>query len=105
MTGAAPEMPVALDTRAPQPVSSFSSEGTLLEMRGISKRFPGVLALDGVDFDLRYGEIHVLFGENGAGKSTLINIIAGTYPSDEGDFRYQGEAVGHLTPHAARLLG
>ncbi|HLH49495.1 MAG TPA: sugar ABC transporter ATP-binding protein, partial [Roseiarcus sp.] len=77
----------------------------LLELSGISKRFPGVVALDRVDFDLRHGEVHVLFGENGAGKSTLINIIAGTYPSDEGDFRYQGEAVGHLTPHAARLLG
>jgi len=77
----------------------------LLELSGISKRFPGVVALDRVDFDLRHGEVHVLFGENGAGKSTLINIIAGTYPPDEGGFTYQGEAVSHLTPHAARLLG
>jgi len=77
----------------------------LLELSRISKRFPGVIALDQVDFDLRHGEVHVLFGENGAGKSTLINIIAGTYPPDEGDFTYQGEAVGRLTPHAARLLG
>src|SRR6185312_6237049 len=80
-------------------------KGPLLELAGVSKRFPGVVALDRVDFDLRHGEAHVLFGENGAGKSTLINIIAGTYPPDEGAFTYQGEAVGRLTPHAARLLG
>ena len=77
----------------------------LLDLSGISKRFPGVIALDGVDFDLRHGEVHVLFGENGAGKSTLINIIAGTYSPDEGAFTYQGETISHLTPHAARLLG
>jgi ribose transport system ATP-binding protein len=64
-----------------------------------------VVALSHVDFDLRYGEVHVLFGENGAGKSTLINIISGTYPPDEGVFAYQGETIGRLTPHAARLLG
>ena len=77
----------------------------LLELSQVSKRFPGVVALDRVDFDLRHGEVHVLFGENGAGKSTLINIIAGTFPPDEGRFIYQNENVDHLTPHAARLLG
>ena len=51
----------------------------LLQAIEISKRFPGVLALDRVNFDLAHGEIHVFFGENGAGKSTLINVIAGTY--------------------------
>ena len=71
----------------------------------MSKYFPGVVALDGVDFDLRHGEVHVLFGENGAGKSTLINIIAGTYPPDAGEFKYQGEKVTHLTPHMARVIG
>jgi ribose transport system ATP-binding protein len=77
----------------------------LLELRGISKQFPGVVALDGVDFDLRYGEVHVLFGENGAGKSTLINIVAGTYPADTGTFRYQGQDISRLTPHGARVIG
>ncbi|MBV9757034.1 MAG: sugar ABC transporter ATP-binding protein, partial [Alphaproteobacteria bacterium] len=77
----------------------------LLEMAGISKRFPGVLALDGVDFELRRGEVHALFGENGAGKSTLINIIAGTFPPDAGTMRYRGEPVSGLTPHQARVIG
>ncbi len=79
--------------------------GLLLEMTGISRRFPGVLALDGVDFDLRHGEVHALFGENGAGKSTLINIIAGTFPPSAGELRYRGEPVTDLTPHRARLIG
>src|SRR5215813_9199263 len=77
----------------------------LLELTGISKRFPGVVALDSVDFDLRRGEVHVLFGENGAGKSTLINIVAGTYAPDAGRFFYQGQEIVGLTPHKARLAG
>jgi ribose transport system ATP-binding protein len=77
----------------------------LLELSNISKHFPGVVALDGVDFDLRRGEVHVLFGENGAGKSTLINVIAGTFPPDTGTFRYQGKEITHLTPHGARVIG
>jgi ribose transport system ATP-binding protein len=78
---------------------------SLIEMRGISKSFPGVKALDNVDFDLRPGEVHVLFGENGAGKSTLINIIAGTFPADSGSFSFLGETVQGLTPHRARIMG
>ncbi len=82
-----------------------SSNVELARLTGITKRFPGVLALDRVDFDLRQGEVHVLFGENGAGKSTLTNIIAGTYPPDEGEFTYRGESIRYLTPHRARRLG
>lgn len=77
----------------------------LLEAQEISKRFPGVLALDRVDFGLAHGEVHVLFGENGAGKSTLINVIAGTYAPDAGHLIYEGHELRHLTPHYARSIG
>ena len=82
-----------------------ASATPLIDMTGVQKRFPGVLALDGIDFELRPGEVHVLFGENGAGKSTLINLISGTFPPDGGAYRYCGEPVHHLTPHAARAAG
>ena len=71
--------------------AACDASDVLLELTNISKRFPGVVALEGVDFDLRRGEVHVLFGENGAGKSTLINIIAGTYPADTGRFELGDE--------------
>ena len=91
----------------PRPVVTDASAGppALLELSGISKRFPGALALDGVDFDLRPGEVHALFGENGAGKSTLINIVAGIFPPDSGEVRYRGERVSEFSPHRARAAG
>jgi ribose transport system ATP-binding protein len=78
---------------------------SLLAMEGITKHFPGVVALRDVSFDLVPGEVHVVFGENGAGKSTLINIIAGTYAADEGTMTFDGEEIRHLSPHDARRRG
>lgn len=68
-------------------------EGVILEMRGISKFFPGVKALQNVDFTLRSGEIHALMGENGAGKSTLIKVLTGVYPKDEGEVYMAGSVA------------
>jgi ribose transport system ATP-binding protein len=76
-----------------------------LQMRGIVKRFPGVLALSGVDFDIRLGEVHVLLGENGAGKSTLIKVLSGVYPPDAGEILFGGRPVTIRNPHDAQLLG
>lgn len=77
----------------------------VLEMRDITKRFPGVLALDKVHFDLRPGEVHCLLGENGAGKSTLVKILAGAQPMDSGEIRIAGEPVHILSPHHAQEIG
>ena len=72
-----------------------------LELRGITKKFPGIVANDSVDFDLRESEIHTILGENGAGKSTLMNIIAGLFPADEGEMRVFGEKVNFTNPRQA----
>jgi simple sugar transport system ATP-binding protein len=76
-----------------------------VEMKGIVRRFPGVLANDRVDFDLREGEIHALLGENGAGKSTLMNILTGLYRPDEGDIRVKGQFVHFNSPRDAISAG
>ena len=77
----------------------------VIEARGVTKRFPGVTALDAVDFTLRRGEVHALLGENGAGKSTLTRIIAGDYPPDEGGLLMAGEPVRFSSPRDARQAG
>src|SRR5881397_2632658 len=74
-------------------------------MRGITKRFPGVLANDAVDFEVAVGEVHALLGENGAGKSTLSNILTGLYQPDEGEIRLFGEPVHFASPSDAIEAG
>jgi len=77
----------------------------LLEMRGITKRFPGVMALDEVDFELEKGEVHVILGENGAGKSTLIKMLSGAYQPDEGEILLDDEPVSISSATVAQELG
>jgi ribose transport system ATP-binding protein len=77
----------------------------LLEMHGIVKQFPGVRALDGVDLDVRPGEVHCLLGQNGAGKSTLIKVLAGAHQPDAGSISWQGQEVSLSNPQAALSLG
>jgi general nucleoside transport system ATP-binding protein len=82
-------------------VAAAPTDTPVLELRGITKRFPGVLANDRVDFDLRDGEVHALLGENGAGKSTLMNILYGLYKPDEGEVFLNGKRADIDSPHAA----
>lgn len=83
----------------------LSSEIPAVSMRGIVKRFPGVVANDHVDFDALPGEVHALLGENGAGKSTLMSILSGLYAPDEGETRLFGEAVSLRSPRDAIARG
>ena len=81
----------------------------LLEMRNIRKEFPGMIALDGVSFDLEEGEVHALLGENGAGKSTLMNVLFGLCRRDGGEIFLRGERVNLSDPedsyrHGIRLI-
>jgi len=80
-------------------------EAPVLELRGITKQFPGVLANDHIDFDLRRGEVHALLGENGAGKSTLMSILYGLYTADSGEILMDGKPVTISSPKHAIELG
>ena len=81
-------------------------EGTYIKLSNVSKTFPGVKALDGIELEIKYGEVHALVGENGAGKSTLIKILAGTYQPDEGALiEIEGEKISGMTPMEAIRRG
>ena len=80
-------------------------EGVILDMKGISKSYPGVTVFDDFDFDLRKGEIHCICGENGAGKSTLIKMLSGAHAPDSGEIFFEGNKVEGLSPRAAMKMG
>ncbi len=82
-----------------------AQQAPILQLQGISKRFPGVLANDRVDMDLYPGEVLALLGENGAGKSTLMNVLAGLYLADEGEILVRGKRVDIRSPRDAAALG
>src|SRR4030088_2607142 len=83
----------------------MSDRPNAFEMRGIVKRFPGVLANDHVDFTCRAGEVHALLGENGAGKSTLMNVLAGLYRPEAGEISIAGQPAVLHSPQDAIANG
>ncbi|WP_455285808.1 ATP-binding cassette domain-containing protein, partial [[Eubacterium] cellulosolvens] len=83
----------------------MKGEEQIIEMKGIVKRFPGVVANDHVDLNVRGGEIHALLGENGAGKTTLMNILYGIYRPDEGEIYVRRRRVTISSPKDAIELG
>ena len=86
---------------AAESVQSLKYQNLPLELKGITKKFPEIIANDNIEFTLREGEIHTILGENGAGKSTLMNIIAGLYPADAGVMKVFGEQVYFTNPRQA----
>src|SRR5690349_7865484 len=85
--------------------STTDSAAPLLRARAVTKSFPGVKALAGVDFTVRRGEIHALMGENGAGKSTLIKVLTGVYQRDGGEFLFDDKSISPQSPQDAEACG
>ena len=83
----------------------MATNGALLSLKGVSKKFGPVQALDGVDFEVQPGEVVALVGDNGAGKSTLVKVISGIHSADEGTIIFEGEEVTLSSPHQATQLG
>src|SRR5262245_19645781 len=100
-TGAALDETVVSETVGSETVGSETVRAPALEMRGITKRYPGVVANDHIDLDVRPGEIHALLGENGAGKTTLMNILYGLARPDEGEILLDGQTVNLAGPSDA----
>ena len=97
--------PVRAEVVPVVPAASTVRERSILEVRGVTKRFGGLQALAGVDLDVRAGEIFGLVGPNGSGKTTLINVISGFYPLTGGSIRVDGEDVGHSSGHVIARRG
>lgn len=94
-----------MNSSHPQTAPGDGPTPALLEIRSLSKSFPGVKALQGVDFTVRRGEVHALMGENGAGKSTLIKVLTGVFPRDSGTVRLDGAEIHPRSPKEAEAVG
>jgi ribose transport system ATP-binding protein len=92
--------------RGAEAVGEPRQEGAaLVELRGVSKHFPGVQALEDVSLEIHSGEVHILLGQNGAGKSTLMKVLYGAYQPDRGEVLVEGRPVRIASPAVARRLG
>lgn len=94
-----------IEAIVPAPTTPAARTAGGLSLRGITKRFPGVVANDNIDLDVRFGEVHAILGENGAGKSTLMKIMYGYYHPGAGDLARDGMAIRLRSPQDARRRG